>query len=184
MTTFKPKVLLVEPDPTVLEMVVEALTRRFEAHITCVADAESCLDVAAVDRHDVIISELELDGWNGVQLAEQAIMLTGGPVVLLADRIGADTAIEALRVGVRDLFVKPFAIAELLDAVERAVRGVEVHRQHATRYRRMRDLVRRVIRERRELNRRMDLICRDLVGAHRRLVHRVLQVEAGAKRTG
>jgi hypothetical protein len=31
-----------------------------------------------------------------------------------------------------------------------------------------------VIGERRDLNRRIELICKDLVGAHRRLVQRVL----------
>jgi hypothetical protein len=41
------------------------------------------------------------------------------------------------------------------------------------------DEVRHVIRERRELNERVDLICRDLVGAHRRLVHRMLDREKG-----
>ncbi len=41
----------------------------------------------------------------------------------------------------------------------------------------MRELVRRVIRERRDLNRRVELVCRDLVGAHRRLVTRVLSSE-------
>ena len=68
-------------------------------------------------------------------------------------------------------------MAELFDAAERALRGYEVRRQHQAKYRRMRDLLRRVIRERRDLNQRIDLVCRDLVGANRRLVHRVLDFE-------
>ena len=49
--------------------------------------------------------------------------------------------------------------------------------RHAARYRRLRELVHRVIRERRDLNRRIELVCRDLVEAHRRLVHRVVESE-------
>ena len=41
----------------------------------------------------------------------------------------------------------------------------------------LRQLVRRVLSERRDLNRRIDLVCKDLVGAHRRLVQRVLATE-------
>ena len=82
----------------------------------------------------------------------------------------------------RDLFVKPFPFQDLLDATQRAVVGNDLKRQHAVKYRRMRELVRHVIRERRDLNRRTELVCRDLVEAHRRLVHRVLAIEG--TRTG
>lgn len=171
------KLLVVEPDPGILELLVSALSRRFAAHITCVADAEACLDVVLIERHDLIITELELTGWSGLKLIEQLTALSSDPVVLLADSPPVDTVVEAMRLGVRDLFLKPFPVSDLLDATDRALHGLDIRRKHATKYRRMRELVRRVIRERRELNRRMDLICRDLVGAHRRLVHRVLQAE-------
>jgi hypothetical protein len=42
---------------------------------------------------------------------------------------------------------------------------------------RLRRLLRRLLRERRELRQRTELICRDLVGAHRRLVDRVLTIQ-------
>lgn len=172
------KILLVEPDPCVLEMVVEALERRFDAQISCVADAEACLDVASSERHDLVITETELPTLTGVKLAEYLQAFGVGPTILLADRVEAEEVIQALRAGVRDVFCKPFAMNELLDAVDRLLHGCEVRRLHARKYRRMRDLVRRVLRERKELNRRMDLICKDLVGAHRRLVTRVLQTES------
>ena len=55
------KILLVEPDALMLEILVAALARRFSTHITCVADAESCLDVEMLDPHALVITELNLE---------------------------------------------------------------------------------------------------------------------------
>jgi DNA-binding NtrC family response regulator len=171
------KILLVEPDAEVLEILVASLARRFDAHLTCVADAESCLDKEMLDPHDLVIAELTLNDSTGLALTEKLAALGNKPVILLADEPTCDEAIEAMRLGVRDLFRKPFAVEQLLDAVEGELLRLDLRRRHAARYRRMRDLVRRMIRERRTLNRRMELICRDLVEAQRRLVHRVLALE-------
>ena len=177
MTAGPTKILLVEPDPDIMEMLVTALAQRFDAQITCVADAESCLDTDMIEPHDLVIAEMDLIDAQAEELAEQLQTLRHRPIILLADDPTAEDAIEAMRVGVRDLFIKPFPVEELLDSAERVLRGHQIHMQHGTKYRRMRDMVRQAIRERRDLNRRIDLVCRDLVGAQRRLVHRVLEIE-------
>lgn len=172
------KILVVEPDGEVLEILVASLTRRFDAQITCVPDAGACLDTEMLDPHDLVITELELDDEDGLQLAEHLLALSQRPVILLANALSCEEAVEALRMGLRDVFRKPFPIEELLDATHRALAGFDLRRRRAIRYRRMRELVRRAIRERRELNQRLDLICRDLVQAQRRLVRRVMAIEA------
>ena len=177
MANREPHLLLVEPCADLTEMFVSALARRFDAQITCVHDAASALDADVDLPHDVVITELDLGDYSGVQLVEQLSSLGSRPVVMMGEEPLAEDVIEALHLGVRDFLSKPFAIAELLDAVERALHGADIRRAQQARYRNMRELVRRVIRERRELNQRVDLLCRDLVGAHRRLVHRVLAME-------
>ena len=195
------KILLVEPDSQVCEILVASLARRFGTHITCVADADSALDADMLDPHHLVIAELALDQPSdvhppsadlsacvsrGMKLAEQLARLSGfcgpsdpgrRPLILLAHELTCDQAIEAMRAGVVDLFRKPFPVASLLDAAEQALHNYRLRRQQAAKYRRMRDLVRQALRERRDLNRRMELLCRDLVGAHRRLVRRVLALE-------
>ena len=177
MSDRTPKILLVEPDPDMVEMLVGLLQRRFSAQVTCVDSAESCLNTDLYDPHDLVIAEWELHDSDGLQLTEHLTILSPRPIILLADEPCCRDAIEAMRLGVRDLFVKPFPFEDLLDATERAIAGQELKRQHAAKYRRMRELVRHVIRERRDINRRVELVCRDLVEAHRRLVHRVLALE-------
>ncbi|MHC5110016.1 MAG: response regulator [Planctomycetota bacterium] len=169
-----PKILLVEPNPNAIEVIVEGLCHRFQAQITCVPDAESCIETDLFEPHDLVITEMELPDKSGLELTEELLTFRSRPVIMLGKYIETEDAIEALRLGVKDFFIRPFVLTEMLDAVERALRGHQIHRRHSARYHRMRELVRHVIRERRSMNRRVDLICRDLVDAQRRLVHKVM----------
>ncbi len=87
--------------------------------------------------------------------------------------------IEAMRCGVVDFFAKPFEIEQLLATMERTMGAYRASLTYRQRYERTRMLLRKVIRERRELNERIDLICKDLVGAHKRLAMRVLDRKNG-----
>lgn len=180
MTDQSQKVLLVEPDAILLEMLVETLSRRLNPHITCVVDGASCLDVEMVDPHDLVIAEFDLADCDGLTLSERLAALSDRPIILLADNATREDAAEAMRLGVRDLLFKPFPLEQLLDTAERLLREQALKRRQSAKYCRMRQLVRRVVSERRDLNRRVELVCRDLVGAQRRLVHRVLAIEQRA----
>ena len=180
MTVRPHRVMLVEPDGDLLEMLVASFTRRFDAHLTCVAGAGDCLDTDLVDPHDLIITDLRLPDANGLSLAEQLLTFSRRPVILLADGLECEEAIAALRMGLRDVFPKPFPMSELLDAAYRCLTGFDLQKRRAARYRRMREMLRQTIRERRDLNRRIELICRDVVEAQRRLVHRVIALERRA----
>lgn len=174
------RVLVVEPDPVTLEVLVAGLIERFDTNITCVSCGEDALQAELIEPHDLVITELELDDMPGLALAEQLAMLRTRPMILLAEEPTAEEAIAAMQAGIRDMLPKPFRISRLLQAVERALLSQRVKTQHQSRYQRMRKLLKRVIRERRELNHRVELICKDLVGAHKRLVHRVIQVESSS----
>ncbi|MCK4659848.1 MAG: response regulator [Phycisphaerae bacterium] len=180
MTTVgHPKILLVDNEPRTVEMLVEVFVRQLNTRMTCVSTAEDALDIDMLEPHDAVIAEVNLPLMNGIMLTEQIMQLRSRPVILMSNDPNLSQAVAALRVGVVDFFTKPFDIECLLDAGRRALKMAEGQRRQVQRHYRLRSLVRRVIRERRELNQRVDLLCRDLVGAHRRLVHRVLDQEKG-----
>lgn len=172
-----PKILLYETEPAMVEMLVASLTRRFDAQVTCVADAALCVDTEMIDPHDLAIVDGGHDIERALELAGHLLSLSTRPVVVLLDEPDSESVIDAMRLGVRIVFQKPFPVAELLDVAAQAMREFSIERARSVKYRRMRDMVRRIIRERRDLDRRMDLVCRDLVGAQRRLVDRVLTLE-------
>lgn len=168
------KVLLAEDDPRILEMLVQAIVQRFDAHLTCVGCGEDALDTEVLEPHDIIVTELSLPGLDGLTLGRHLMELSDRPVIIMAEEPSLSHAVEAMRLGLVDFFPKPFAINDLLDSMERAMVRHQKLRSLQKKHRRLRGLVKHVIRERRDLNKRMELICRDLVGAHRRLVHRVV----------
>jgi two-component system KDP operon response regulator KdpE len=184
MSHLNRKILIVEPDVRITEMLVESLTDRFDARVTCTARAEDALDIEIVEPHDLALADFDLPGLDGLELASRLMDLSDRPVILTSGRPTLSQAIEALRIGVADYLPKPFAIPHLLNSVADALATYRKARERDQRYHRLRRTVRRVLKDRRELSRRIDLVCRDLVGAHRRLVHRVLETEHARRASG
>jgi DNA-binding NtrC family response regulator len=77
-----------------------------------------------------------------------------------------------MRLGVRDMFAKPFDLARLGESVERAAADHRKRRSERLRSERLRRVSGRIVRERRAMRQRVDLVCRDLVGAYRRLAEK------------
>ncbi len=171
------KILVVEPDARIVEVMVDSLVRRFGAQITCVSHGRDALDIEMLEPQDVVVASCDAPDMPCTTLAEQLTAVSRRPVIMTAQMIESDEVITLLRFGVRDVLVKPFPVGDLLQAVECGIESHRLHREHQIRHRQLRELTRRLVRERREMSQRMDLICRDLVGAHRRLVSRVLEVE-------
>lgn len=183
--------MLVEPDGGIMDLLVDALVRQLECQITCVTRVEDALDVEMLEPHDLVIAAMEapasredhsialLDepGLSSADPIASMTSLSRRPVILTCSEIAAETALRALQFGIRDVFVKPFPLLTLVRAAQAALLGYTMQREHAQRHARMRGLIRRLLRERREMRRRMELVCKDLVGAHRRLVRRVLAAE-------
>jgi FixJ family two-component response regulator len=169
--------MLVEPDAPLVAVIAGSISQRFGMTVTCAIDAERCLEVELVEPHDLAIIDLDEDAEHAWPLVDHLAALSARPIIVMASSPTAEEVITAMRAGVRDFFKKPFPVEQLLDAVGSAVQAAEVKRQHTARYRRMRDLVRHCIRERRDLKQRIELLCIDLVQAQRQLVRRLVKLE-------
>ena len=93
--------------------------------------------------------------------------------MILIDRDNdPDRLLAALRQGAADVVRPPIDYDYLTRTIRRVVRESRIRRHEARRTQRLRHLSRRLIRDRRELHKRVDLICRDLVVAYRRLAEK------------
>lgn len=175
------KILLVESNPRAIETLIDAFVERFDCNITCVSTAEDALDVDMLEPHSIVVADTDLDGMDALTMATRLTELNPRPIILLDSNPNVANVVESMRAGVVDYFAKPVDINVLLDSMEDALADYQAYRDLQTRYQKMRGLVRRVIRERRDLNQRVELICKDLVGAHKRLVMRVLDGHDGVE---
>lgn len=123
--------LVVDADAVSRRFVEIALSKYGSFAVEAALDAAGAIDTLASHVVDVIVSELDLNDMNGLQLfrrLSQERRLRGIPFVVLSSDKRASTKVAALRAGVDDYLTKP------VDAAEFAARAVSlVERQRRVR---------------------------------------------------
>lgn len=171
------QLLVVEPDAELAEMIRDCLSDSMSADVTVAPDATSALREELTTRHDVLVLSTELGDADWFDLARELRLTNRGPIVLLSESPTMDDMLAAVRMGVMDVMLKPFDLADMSLLMKRAVHRARARQRTRVRYRRLRRLTARIICERRDLRERIDLICRDFVHAYRRLAQRVSETE-------
>jgi FixJ family two-component response regulator len=165
------------PESELLDTLIDVASESFDVRVTIAESAAEAIDLDQIRRHDLIVAATSLPDMDTLDFIREIQFRHRRPVVLVGGSPDVQLLIGAMRLGVSDVIPSPVATSVLFQAIARAMRGsVESdHRHH--REQRLRSLVRRVLSERRELQQRMELVCHDMVGAHKRLFHRVLSWE-------
>ena len=119
------------------EMLERALTRRgFEAF--GVRGADEALGWLGSSDADVVLTDLNMPGMNGLELCERiALNRPDVPVVVITAFGSMETAIAAIRAGAYDFVTKPFELDALGLVLERAV----THHRLRDEVRRLREVV-------------------------------------------
>lgn len=114
--------ILVVDDELSLRKVLQAqLTREgYEVEVAC-DGGEAIRKLQEVDYH-LVISDLKMPGVGGMELLEFVrTNHVGTPVILITAHGTIEGAIEALKLGAQDFICKPYDIAEVRSAVEKAL---------------------------------------------------------------
>ncbi|MEU7074044.1 response regulator transcription factor [Streptomyces narbonensis] len=119
------RVLVVDDDPTVSEVVAEYLKRAgFAVRLT--ADGPSALHAAEELRPDLVVLDLMLPGLDGLEVCRRLRAREHGgppvPVIMLTARGDEDDRILGLEVGADDYVTKPFSPRELVLRVRSVLR--------------------------------------------------------------
>jgi two-component system response regulator ResD len=117
-----PRILVVDDDPTLAEIVVGYLVRA--GHQADVVDnGRTALDRIAADAPDLIVLDLMLPEVDGLEVCRQVrVSHPGLPVVMLTALGEAEDRIAGLEVGADDYVTKPFSPRELVLRVESVLR--------------------------------------------------------------
>ncbi len=170
-------ILTVGPDPGVRDLIATVAARSSGTRVAYADTGAFALRLDRSEPQHVVLADVRLPDMDGLDFARDILARRHRPVILFGAAPTVAVTLSALRAGVADYLPTPLDPRELLKTLTRcAVRDVAARRE-IRHQQKMRALLRRVLRDRRHLNQRIDLICRDMVGAQRRLFHRILNIE-------
>ncbi|WP_405748782.1 response regulator transcription factor [Streptomyces sp. NBC_01411] len=116
-----PRVLVVDDDPTVSEVVAGYLDRAGYS-VDRAADGPAALECAARCRPDLVVLDLMLPGMDGLEVCRVLRDRGPVPVIMLTARGDEDDRILGLEIGADDYVTKPFSPRELVLRVDSVLR--------------------------------------------------------------
>jgi two-component system NtrC family sensor kinase len=114
-------VLVVDDEPGVIQ-VCQRLLERAGFHVLAISQSSEGLELLERVHVDLLLVDIRMPDVNGFQVIDQARRRQPDLAVVVMTGFGTvETAIEALRRGADGLILKPFAGAELVQSVDRAL---------------------------------------------------------------
>jgi two-component system KDP operon response regulator KdpE len=115
------RVLVVDDDATLRSTLAIGL-RAADHEVLIAADGRTALQAVREDRPDVVVLDLGLPDFSGVEVLRRLRAWSTVPVVVLSARAESTEKVEALDIGADDYVTKPFGMEELLARIRAAAR--------------------------------------------------------------
>src|SRR5947209_6484302 len=121
VTTATARVLIIEDDPNVAEVVTRYLEREGYA-VDSAADGIAGLELALSDPPDLVVLDLMLPSLSGLEVCRRLRAKAPVPVIMLTARGEEVDRIAGLELGADDYVAKPFSPRELTARVKAVLR--------------------------------------------------------------
>ncbi len=128
-TSSKGRVLIVDDDRSMCEMLENALKRR---GFQCMwrTSAEEALRLVPAHEFDVVVTDLNMQGTSGLELCQQVVANRPDVPVVVVTAFGSlETAVGAIRAGAYDFVTKPFEMEDIALTLERAVQHKDLREE-------------------------------------------------------
>lgn len=126
----KTKVLVVDDELSMREFISILLEREGYEVLTA-ADADAALARLAASDIDLVISDVQMPGLNGLDLLARIKENTPDTAVLLITAFStAEQAVEAMKLGAYDYLAKPFKVDEIKILVRNALEKRDLRREN------------------------------------------------------
>lgn len=117
-----PTILVVEDDPEITRVLIEAL-RDLNPNLTAVTSGEEALAVTEHKQFDLVLLDLGLIGMGGLEVCRRMRESNAEmPIMILSSRSEEIDKVLALELGADDYMTKPFGIREVLARVNALLR--------------------------------------------------------------
>jgi len=116
------RILIADDDVRNVEFLRDSLLGPGGYTTLCATDGKEALRLALDQQPDLIILDLQMPRMDGLAVLE-ALRREGRqiPTIITTAHGSESVAVQAFRLGVRDYFRKPFRVAEIMQAVDRAL---------------------------------------------------------------
>jgi len=121
----KPRVLIVEDEPDVAELVRHTLERNGTAEAEIVGSGDEALRVITARPPDLVILDLNLPVLSGIEVCRIVRSRADArhlPIIMLTARTAESDRVQGLDLGADDYITKPFSLRELAARVRAALR--------------------------------------------------------------
>ena len=114
------KILIVDDEINIRKVLIGLLNRNGFNSITQAADGQEAVDLIGEESFDLIISDLNMPGMDGMQFFEK-VKPEAIPFIILTAYGSIETAVSAVKKGVYDFIAKPFDEENLINTVKKAL---------------------------------------------------------------
>ena len=121
MSNTPTRILVVEDDPALRRFLRTSLDAHGYA-VSDVATGQEALRRISLDRPDVVVLDLGLPDFDGVDLVGRVREWSETPIIVVSSRDTEASKIQALDRGADDYVTKPFSMGELLARIRTALR--------------------------------------------------------------
>ena len=121
---YKPKILVVEDDPAITNLMRTTLDTQEYQHHTARTGSGALLDAVSYNP-DVIILDLGLPDMDGVDVIKKIRTWSVAPIIVISARSDDRDKVDALDAGADDYLTKPFSVEELLARLRSTLRRVQ-----------------------------------------------------------
>lgn len=169
------RILILGQDSRALAHISHDIMTGLDADITVVEDAGEARELVSTQAFDAILTANTTGRLpEGLAPEAQGASVLPTPVILVGPPVPPSRVLAAIRSGAFDVLPDTVDTHDLLETICRAARVARSRSRLWNRNRRLRRVSSKLVRERRDLRRRVDLICRDVVTAYQRLAERVV----------
>jgi DNA-binding response OmpR family regulator len=118
------RILVVDDEPTILAAVADRL-RAESFTVDTAVDGPSAVAAAAAITPDLVVLDVMLPGFDGLEVCRRIQAERAVPVLMLTARTDETDMLIGLGIGADDYLTKPFSMRELVARVQVLLRRVE-----------------------------------------------------------
>jgi DNA-binding response OmpR family regulator len=122
------QVLIADDDAEVLRFAVRVLEQN-NYECKTAKDAYEAAHILKTEQFDLLVSDLEMPGNEGLRLIRDVPQISAGlPVIMITGYPSVETAVQSLQLPVAAYLTKPFKMEDLLREAEQAIKNFQAFR--------------------------------------------------------